>query len=471
MARQFDTLKLLFFDIIALNIPLLIIYLIRFKSGLMTNPALLTLTDIELVMIALSPPWLIILLFAGLYKRKTVVSRMDELLGIFKAGSIAAVVLFIITYESSNPHSNRMILFIYWLLTISFLGFERIAFRTWKKRQLTRGVGLKNAVIVGSGSKAISLAEKIRDYPALGLKITGLMIKEVKPVQPPEDIKILGITEHADKILKENDIEEVIIALEDSSRSEIMKVIELCNGIPVDIHVASDLYDIASGSARTDQIFGIPMVEIKQQNRTVFQIFLKRAFDLSFASVLFIFGLPLWVLCGILIKIDSSGPVFYRQTRVGRGGRIFEIFKFRTMTEDAEKKGPAFSSDSDPRVTRVGRILRDIHIDEFPQIINVLEGDMSFVGPRPERPYFMKEFVQQLPLYSRRLKVRPGITGWAQVKQSYEKSVSELNVKLAHDLFYIENFSFIFDLKIILLTLSNIFRGRISGQPVKNNKK
>jgi exopolysaccharide biosynthesis polyprenyl glycosylphosphotransferase len=188
---------------------------------------------------------------------------------------------------------------------------------------------------------------------------------------------------------------------------------------------------------------------------------LKRTLDVLAAAAILLVGSPIWLLVALLVKIDSSGPVLYKQDRVGRNGKIFKMLKFRSMHSDAEKKsGPVWAAKRDPRVTRVGKIIRRLHIDEVPQFINVLRGVMSLVGPRPERPFFVEKLSSELPLYKRRLKVRPGITGWAQVKYKYDESIEDVKVKLKYDLFYIENMSWRMDLKILFNTFYVMLAGK-----------
>jgi exopolysaccharide biosynthesis polyprenyl glycosylphosphotransferase len=188
---------------------------------------------------------------------------------------------------------------------------------------------------------------------------------------------------------------------------------------------------------------------------------LKRVLDVTVSSLILVAGLPLWLMVAALIKVDSLGPVLYGQERVGKNGKLFRIFKFRSMEADAEKKsGPVWAAKLDPRVTRVGRTIRRLHLDEVPQFINVLGGDMSLVGPRPERSFFVEKLAAELPLYKRRLKVRPGITGWAQVKHKYDESIEDVKAKLKYDLFYIENMSWRMDLKILFNTFYVMIMGK-----------
>ena len=229
----------------------------------------------------------------------------------------------------------------------------------------------------------------------------------------------------------------------------------------VSMKIIPDLYDIISGQARTNEIYGFPLIEIMPEIMQPWERTIKRAIDIVVSSLILFLGLPVWLLVALAIKLDSHGPIFYTQERMGKDGKRFKIAKFRSMNHDAEaESGPTWAGKQDPRVTRVGKYLRKARLDEIPQLINVLDGDMSLVGPRPERPYFVEQLSREIPLYMRRLKVRPGITGWAQVKHKYDESVDDVRKKVQYDLFYIENMSLRMDLKILFRTISVVLLGK-----------
>jgi len=229
----------------------------------------------------------------------------------------------------------------------------------------------------------------------------------------------------------------------------------------IGLKIVPDLYEILSGQARTSQLYGIPLIDIMPELMPEWEKKIKRISDITISLFILILSLPLSFLVSILIKLDSQGPVLFKQDRIGMNNKIFRIYKFRSMFKDAEKHtGPVWSKKDDPRVTRVGRIIRKLRIDEIPQFYNVLKGEMSLVGPRPERPYFVDMLAEQLPYYRRRLKVRPGITGWAQVKHKYDESIDDVKVKLRYDLFYIENMSFRMDIKILARTILVVLFGK-----------
>ena len=232
-------------------------------------------------------------------------------------------------------------------------------------------------------------------------------------------------------------------------------------GYDVSIKIIPDMYDIISGQARTNQIYGFPLIEIMPHIMQPWEESAKRLMDILISIIILSLSAPVWIVVAIAIKLNSPGPLVFSQERVGKDGKVFRMHKFRSMFEDAEAKtGPVWATTNDPRVTSVGRFLRKTRLDEIPQFMDVLRGDMSLVGPRPERPHFVAQLAQEIPLYKRRLSVKPGITGWAQIKQGYDTSLDDVRSKVKYDLFYIENMSFRMDIKILLMTVYTMIAGK-----------
>lgn len=221
------------------------------------------------------------------------------------------------------------------------------------------------------------------------------------------------------------------------------------------------MYNIIYGQVRVTQIYGFPLIDVMPQLMPEWEKKAKRLLDIVASFSILIITSPIMILTAIAIKLDSKGPVFFKQERSGLNGKEFLVYKFRSMVSDAEAKtGPVWSTKDDPRITRVGKLIRKVRIDELPQMINVLKGEMSLVGPRPERPYFVDMLSKEIPYYKRRLKVRPGVTGWAQVKHKYDESIEDVKMKLNYDLFYIENMSLRLDIKIIFRTVFVVLFGK-----------
>jgi exopolysaccharide biosynthesis polyprenyl glycosylphosphotransferase len=262
------------------------------------------------------------------------------------------------------------------------------------------------------------------------------------------------------RIIPKREIQDIVVALDSTDHDRLLDIVARCGDFNVGLKIVPDLYDIISGMAKTNQIYGFPLIEISPQLLKPWEEATKRFIDGAVSATVLVAGLPLWLIIALAIKVDSPGPVFYRQERVGKDGDRFRILKFRSMHRHAERGGPKWAHRRDPRVTRVGKVLRKLHLDEVPQMLNVLRGHMSLIGPRPERPVFVEQLSKEIPMYPRRLKVRPGITGWAQVKHKYDESIDDVRKKVQYDLFYIENISLRMDLKILFRTVSHMLLGK-----------
>ena len=249
-------------------------------------------------------------------------------------------------------------------------------------------------------------------------------------------------------------MQDVLIALGPDDHAYLDEVLRVCDGRPVALKLVPDFYAVIGGMARTEHMYGLPLIEVLPEPIPAWERHTKRLLDVAVSASVLAAGLPLWLAVAALVKLTSHGPAIYRQTRTGRHGRTFTMYKFRTMENDAERHtGPVWASKQDPRYTPIGRHLRALRLDEIPQLWNVLKGEMSLVGPRPERPYFVEKLVREIPLYSRRHRVQPGITGLAQVKWRYDQDLEDVRQKLKYDLFYIENMSLRMDFQILLQTI------------------
>lgn len=412
--------------------------------------------------------WFLFFLFLGLYGPWNANSRFDELMAVIKTVGLGVLTIFLLTFDIDRDLNDplpgsRMLLVSYWLIVSASVGFMRLSLRTVQRKLLERGIGLRRTLIVGWGPKARELFDKVSRFPALGYRVVGFVETQAENGKEAEHrgVPLLGPLHQLAQIIAAEQVEEVLIALDEEDNASLMQIIAQTDGAPVQLKIVPDLYSIITGQARTNQIYGFPLIEILPQFMPPWERRFKRAIDVGVSLIILIFSLPVLLLVAVAIRLDTPGPVFYRQVRVGKDGKHFTIIKFRSMIQGAEKlTGPVWAGKDDNRITRVGRIIRKLRIDEIPQFINVLRGEMSLVGPRPERPFFVEKLKQEIPLYTRRLKVQPGITGWAQIKGDYDQTIDDVKQKLQYDLFYLENMSLRMDFKILLHTAYVMLAGR-----------
>ena len=467
MSKRTERILLFTVDFLTLNASYYAYYMLRVQSGWVEYPIE---PELWLPMAAVYIYWLIWFGFFGLYRSWYAQSRLDEVVTLFRTTAVGVLVLFFVIFiddsSAGAQTSSRLLIGAYWLIVFVVVTAGRLAVRATQKGLLESGIGARNTLIIGWSQKAYELCDMVLKSPALGYKLVGFVnVKKTKTSGRKKptyrDIRVVGLLEKLPALMKQYDVREVLIGLDSTEHDKLLEVIRYCDGVEVGMKIIPDLYDIVSGQARVSSIYGVPLIEVSPQLLKPWEEAFKRTFDIVVSLLILVLGLPLWLIVALCLIIDSRGPVLYKQERVGRNGRAYNIFKFRSMTADAEKQsGPVWAEKNDPRVTRVGSIIRRTHIDEFPQFINVLKGDMSVVGPRPERPFFVEKLAKELPLYKRRLKVRPGITGWAQIRYKYDQSVEDVRAKVKDDLFYIENISWRLDLKILFNTLYVMLRGK-----------
>lgn len=390
---------------------------------------------------------------------------MEELVAILKVSIFGVLILFFSIFFSDAalgriPDPTIFVL-MYWCVLVFLVGGSRITFRTIQKRLLQGGIGLRNAIIVGSGERARSIFNLANKFRTLGYKPLGFVevSKEGRSEGLPAPL-LSGLTELSNTINRLH-AKEVIIALEENERENLHEIISRINGADASIKIVPDLYDSIAGQAHTSQLHGFPLIDVVPQIIPQWQVVTKRLIDVVVSCLALVIGLPIWIVIAVAIKLDSPGSVTFLQERIGLDGKPFILYKFRSMYEDAEKQtGPVWASRNDPRVTRVGKFLRKTHFDETPQFVNVLKGEMSLVGPRPERQFFVEKLLKEIPLYKRRLKVKPGITGLARVKFEYDENIEDVKIDLQYDLFYIENMSLRLDFQILYKTVFHVLLGK-----------
>jgi exopolysaccharide biosynthesis polyprenyl glycosylphosphotransferase len=419
-----------------------------------------------LPLIAIYIYWMLIFTFVGMYRSWFAESRFDEMATLFKATFVGVFILFFLILYDDVTHNvvstNRFLILIYWILLLTLVGTGRIILRSIQRRLLINGIGRKNALIVGYNKKAFEMHDTIESYKGLGLDIVAFVaVKNENIGKKHNNIKVVDTVHNIKDVIKKYNIAEIILALDKHEGDILLEVVGNCDSDEVSIKIIPDLYEIISGQARTSQLYGAPLINISPQLMPEWEKKVKRLMDIVISIILLIISLPITVITAVAIKLESEGPVFYKQERSGLNGKVFKIIKFRSMRADAEKhSGPVWSTKNDPRITKVGKFIRKVRIDEIPQMINVLKGEMSLVGPRPERPFFVEKLSKEIPFYKRRLKVRPGVTGWAQVKHKYDENVEDVKEKLRYDLFYIENMSLSNDLKILFRTIFVVIFGQ-----------
>ena len=398
----------------------------------------------------------------NLYSGDASVSRYGEIEKIFVISFIIVVFgFFLLGAEINLGPINASIIVRFIVPIIVFCVFNRILIRTVQKKLLKSGFGQHKVIIIGNGDNAYSLASSLSKHKQKLYSVIGLVSVGKEFESNQNSLRHLGKINDIKDILVREMVTDIVIALDEMNHASIMELISKINGSPVNIKIVPDLYEVVSGLARTEQIIGTPLIDINFKDGFWARSGFKRVFDFSFSLLLILVLFPIFILIAILIKYDSNGGALFSQIRLGKNGREFLVFKFRSMVNNAEEEsGPIWAADNDPRTTRIGYILRKYRLDELPQLLNVLKGEMSLIGPRPERPFFVKKLKKELPMYIRRLRVRPGITGWSQIKHPSDTDIDDVRKKLKYDFFYIENLSFNLDIKILLYTIIVVFSGR-----------
>ncbi|MFW6123724.1 MAG: undecaprenyl-phosphate glucose phosphotransferase [Acidobacteriota bacterium] len=351
---------------------------------------------------------------------------------------------------------------VYFISVIFVLSFFRNQIYYFMKRRYARGLDLQNVLIVGAGEMGKTIAQKLSKYKDLGFEVKGFLDDEKKKgdvIPIGEGIEILGSLKEMGRVIENKDITDVYVALDLNNYPKIIETLKLVNKYVVNVRLIPDLFQLLTLKARIEDLDGFPVISIDEPPMRGVMLFVKRGIDIFVSFILLILLTPLFIITAMLIKLDSKGPILYHQERVGLDGKKFVMHKFRTMAADAEKKtGPVMCKPNDPRVTRVGKYLRKFSIDELPQIINVLLGEMSLIGPRPEREIFVEKLREKMPKYMLRHKVKSGITGWAQVHGLRQNT--DFDKRLEYDFYYIQNWSLLLDLKILWKTLRRGFIDR-----------
>lgn len=454
----------LVFDSIAVILSFLSQYFVRFETGIVGNAIKPEFTQFMLGILFFLAYWLTLFFFFGLYKNWYERSPFEEIFTILKVTFIGCfIIIFIVLNDIQS--SPRMLFLIYFAFIATYMIIGRISSREIQKKLRAKGILKIPVIIYGTAQKAYDFYRMSKLAKNWGYHPFGIVLTESDEFHKLENINnieniVIGTTSNLNEILIKKRPEVLIINSDNTDHNLLLEIVSKCDENGIRVKIQPDLYDIFTGQTRTQNLYGIPLIEIRTQLMKPWQEVTKRIFDIVFSSLVILIGSPIWLLVAIITKLESEGPIFYTQPRVGKNGEVFKIYKFRSMVKDADKHKQKWTSVGDPRVTKWGRFIRKTHLDEIPQFWNVIIGDMSVVGPRPEQPKFVEQFSQSIPHYKRRLKVRPGITGWWQVKYTaHELNEEEIKSRIKDDFYYIENMSLQLDFEIVIRTVYAVLTG------------
>lgn len=456
--KYFNFLQFLL-DMLSVSLALLFAWYIRFVSPFFPDwvRSLDVIAYVKLV-IVLIPVYALIYYAFNLYKpfRKTPFFREAEKM--LFANSLGLLIMVAYLYGTKSIHFSRIMLGFFYIFSNIFMMLERYIIRRTLRRFRAKGYNLKHIVIIGAGQTGMTFANKIKSDPHLGYNIVGF-VDDYVACDRIEDIPVLGKTKDVVDILEEHRLDEVVIALSTNSYQKINKLIDVCEYQGVKTQVVPDYFHLIQGAKPAfDELDGIPLIYTRYIpldepiNRG-----LKRLLDIFFSLTVIIVLSPFLLIVALLVKLTSPGPIIYKQVRVGMNRKEFEIYKFRSMRNDIPEVGETeWTVENDPRRTAFGTFIRKTSIDELPQFFNVLKGDMSVVGPRPERPFYVNQFKDEVPKYMIKHHVRPGITGWAQVNgwRGDTSIVERINC----DIEYIEKWTLWWDIKIFFMTFVAVFK-------------
>lgn len=449
-------------DIIAIEASFILSYLLRFYTPISKIfpfdgpiPPLSGYVTLSLMTI---PVWILIFQSRKMYRSRRVVFIFDEFFLIGRLVTFGIVFSFgLIFFYRVFPYS-RLVFVILWITSILLITLGRYLALKIEKTLHNKGKALRNAIVAGNNSVAKDIYDNFVNHRYAGYNIVGYVEEDNFGGEDClKSRKRLGTFSGILDIVKNNKIDTALIAIPSKQNDMLLELMKQCEGENIEFMLAPDFLEMITSSVRVQEIDSIPFLKIKSIPMNIWNRMVKRIFDFSFALFVIIVSSPLFILLSLAVKFTSSGPVFYRQERVSMTGKNFRMIKFRSMVFNAEKEtGAVFVAKNDTRYTSIGKFLRKFSLDELPQFINVLKGEMSIVGPRPEREYFVNVMKEKIPKYLERNRVKCGITGWAQVNglRGSDTSIAE---RIEYDIYYIENWSVIFDLKIIMKTIKEMF--------------
>ncbi len=422
--------------------------------------------------------WFLAFLCGGLYQRwllnsrTALVLRLLKIVGILYCFAVAALfgdlLIPFVTGHNSTPNfgefSNGVRVVTGYFFSLWFLAsIFRLLICKILRRFLNRGWGADCVLLLGCTNEAKEYSHLFRDNPQLGKKVIGIVEENLGNENIFEDLPILGTYPDLPNLIKKNNVQAIVIAHHSNSEKKINEILYWVAHLPVRVYLVPSLWECAKNFKTSDQptlVHSKELQELFVLNLLPWQATVKRIMDIAIAIFLLATTSPLLLITAIAIRIDSKGSIFYKQQRIGLYSRPFTIYKFRSMQSDAEKDGPQWAKKNDSRITRVGKIIRRFRIDEIPQLLCVLKGNMSMVGPRPERSVFIEELRKTIPFYASRLKMKPGLTGWAQVRHHYDNNIEDVKIKLGYDIYYLSNASILLDIQILIRTIYVVLSGK-----------
>lgn len=451
-------------DIVAIEVAFLFSFWVRFNTNFLEMfrvgeeiPSFTVYLTSSLIII---PIWLLILNSNKMYTPHRNNLLSDDFFTILKSITFGMLIIIGLAFFYREFSFSRYVVVALWFSAIGFVFGGRVIVYYIRQKLLNKGKELRNAVIVGNNDTANAVYEKLIFNKNYGYNLLGYYAASpAKNNQAISNGKYFGTIDDLIRSINNLEIEVALVTLDSHDYHQIYSILRETEGINVELMLVPDVLGLMTSRMNVKEIEGIPFIKIKGVPITTWGRILKRLFDFLFSLFVLIIFLPLMILISILIKVTSRGPVIYKQERIGLNGEIFQVYKFRTMRLNAEKDtGPVWATKEDPRTTTIGKILRRTSLDELPQFFNTLRGDMSVVGPRPERPFFVNQFKDNVPKYLDRHLLKSGITGWAQVNGMRGQASIEDRTK--YDLYYIENWSLVLDIKIIVKTIKAVLFGK-----------
>lgn len=447
-------------DALVVAISYFLSWILKFKSGILPlSGDALSFEQYMSALIGVIPGYLILYYCFHLYRPKRLSGRRTELSQIIKSNTLGLLAFILFLYLLKLNTFSRQMLFVFFMVNVYLEFISRNLIRFFLNKIRRQGFNLKHILLVGYSRAAEAYIDRILANPQWGYKIHGILDDTVTKGMEYKGITVLGEIETLLLLLPENNLDEIAITLGLSEYSKLEHIVEICEKSGVHTKFIPDYNSILPTRPYTEDVLGLPVINIRNVplNNTINQL-IKRTVDICGALAAIVLFSPVMLIVSVLIKLTSPGPLIFKQERIGLHNKSFQMYKFRSMeVQPADKEKTAFTTKNDPRVTGIGRFIRQTSIDELPQLFNILKGDMSLVGPRPERPFFVDKFKEEIPRYMIKHQVRPGMTGWAQVNGL--RGNTSIKRRIAYDLYYIENWTPGFDFKILFLT---IFKGFIN---------